>query len=209
VARRYTWLIIAGLTLLGVFAVTRVLGTRGGSIPMGHESPQAVLRKAQRALIEGDRARFLECLASRSKDHKAALEALFDYVQAAYKLQDALRGNYGKNAWETFVSLQANPAQFTAPIWPRDEDLAATASITLQGTEARVELPSPAELLTLRMEGVWRIEMFPHGSGVRAIRESFDRATEALRKAREDVGKPGLTPEALAQQVRKQIGGEP
>jgi len=205
-ARRYSWLVLIVLLLVGVFVVMRVLRTGGGLPPAGQDSPQAVLRKLQRAIAEGDRAEFLECFGARHANHKAAEEDLFDYVEAAGKLRDTLRGAYGKNAWDTFVSAQANPAQFTAFLWPRDEDVAAAAAVAIQGNEARVELP-PREPFTLKLEGVWRIEIFPHGSGVRAQREALAKATEALRRARGDVGRPGATPESIGQNVRKQLGG--
>jgi len=206
VARRYSWLVLVGLLLVGVLVVSWVLRTGGGLPPVGQDSPQAVLRKLQRAVAEGDKAKFLECFGARSANHKAAEEDLFAYIEAAGKLRDALRGTYGKNAWDTFVGAQADPAQFTAFLWPRDEDVAATAAITVQGSEARVELP-PREPLTLKLEGVWRIEVFPRGSGVRAQREALAKATEALRKAKDAVGQPGATPESIGQDVRKQLEG--
>lgn len=207
-ARRYSWLVLVGLLLVGVLVVSWVLRTGGGLPPVGQDSPQAVLRKLQRAIAEGDKPRFLECFATRSANHKAVEEDLFDYVQAASRLRNALRGAYGKNAWDTFVSAQASPAQFAAFLWPRDEDAAATANITVQGNEARVELPS-REPFTLKLEGVWRIEVFPHGSGVRAQREALAKATEALRKAKDDVGQSGATPESIGQDVRRQLEGAP
>ena len=208
-AQRHTWLIIVGLTLVGVFAAICVLRTRGGSLPAGQESPQAVLRKTQRALSGGDRARFLECFRTTSQQQRAAVEALFDYLQTAYRLRDALRETYGKTAWETFVSLQATPAAFTAYLWPRDEDIAATADITIQGTEARAELPSQSEPLALRLRGVWRIEEFRPTTDVRLRRQFLARAAEALSKARDDIGKRGLKVEDLAREARRRMGAEP
>ncbi|HPD13529.1 MAG TPA: hypothetical protein PLE19_01175 [Planctomycetota bacterium] len=203
-ARRYSWLVIVALMVLGVFVVLRVLRGGGGVPPAGQGTPQALLQKAQRALAEGDKARFLECLAVHSSDSRAAGEALFGYVQAAQALRDALRKHYGKNAWDTFVSLQAAPAQFAAFVWPRDDEVAATAQITVQGNEARVQLSPDAEPLMLRLEGVWRMDVFPRGSGVRARRDALIRATEALAKARDGVGTAEL--ETLAQAVKQAIG---
>ncbi|MBM4030360.1 MAG: nuclear transport factor 2 family protein [Planctomycetes bacterium] len=207
-ARKYSWLVVVGLIAVGIYVVLRVLGGGGGVPPAGQDSPQAVLRKAQRALSEGQKARFVECCAVRSSNYTAAAEALFDYVQAAYRLRDALRGTYGKEAWETLVSRQADPARFTAFVWPRDEDVAAAAKITVNGDEARVELAADAEPLMLKLEGVWRIEAFPHGSGVRARRDALARAAETLRAAREDVGKPGTPLEDLAANVRRNLPGD-
>jgi len=204
VARRYSWLVIVALMVLGVFVVLRVLRGGGGVPPAGQGTPQALLQKAQRALAEGDKAKFLECLAVRSSDHRAAGEALFDYVQAAQALRDALRKHYGKNAWDTFVSLQANPTQFAAFVWPRDQEVAATAQIRVQGSEARVQLSPESGPLMLRLEGVWRMDVFPLGNGVRARREALIRAAEALTKALEGIGTAEL--EALAQGVKQAIG---
>jgi len=209
VARRYSWLVVVGLTLVGIFIINRVLRTGGGLPPVGQDSPQALLRKAQRALAEGNRAAFLECVATRSGNHAAAAEALFDYVRAAYALRDALREIYGKDGWERFVAAQGMPAPFAAFIWPRGEDVAATAKVVVEGNQATAEVVPDAEPLALRLEGVWRIEPFPRGSGVRGQREALARATEALRKAREQVGKGGATPESLAQEARKQAAAEP
>lgn len=208
-ARRYTWLIIVGLMLLGIVVVTCVLRMGRVALSPGQESPQAVLRKAQRALIAGDKTGFLECLAVRSDHYKAAAEALFDCALAARTLRLTLREHYGKNAWETFVSLQADPAQFSAFDWLGVDDFVSTAAIEAKDDEARVELPAPHEALGLRREGVWRIDLFPRGSGVREKREPLVRAAEALRKARERIGQAGATPESLAQEVRRQIAGEP
>lgn len=200
-ARRYSWLVIVALLLLGVFVVLRVLRGGGGVPPAGQGTPQALLQKAQRALAEGDKARFLECLAVRGSDTKAAAEALFDYVQAAQGLRDALRKHYGKNAWDTFVSLQSAPAQFTAFVWPRDEEVASTAQIAEQGITARVRVSPEGEPILLQLSGVWRMDVFPRGSGVRARREALVRAAAALAKARDEIGTADL--EALAQRVRQ------
>jgi len=205
-ARRYSWLVIAGLMLLGIVAVVRVLGLRGGSLPAGQESPQAVLSKAHRALADGDSAKFAECFVTKGHGQQVAAGNLFDFVRAAYALEDALRKNYGKDAWVTFVSAQADPAQFTAPIWPRDDGFTTDAKITMQGNEAQAELPGRPEALALRMEGVWRIDAFPRDGTVRPRREALARATEALRKALARVGPGGPPPKGLGEEVRKQIG---
>jgi len=207
VARKYTWLVVVGLLLLGVLVVLRVLRGGGGVPPAGQGTPQAVLRKAQRALADGDKAGFVECLVARTRDQRAAAEALFDYVQAAYGLRDAVRQHYGKNSWDTLVSLQPDPAGFTAFVWPRDQDVAATAQIAVQGSEATAQLSPGAEPLVLRLAGVWRIAAFPRESRARARRDALARAAEALRAARDSVGKAGL--EAIARRVAAQMKGSP
>jgi len=209
VARKYTWLVIVGLVVVGIVAVRAVLRSGGASLPVGQESPQAVLRKLQRALADGDKAKFVECFASSGGDHKAAVEALSDRAQAASRLRIALRETYGKNAWDTFVGLQANPAAFAAFVWPRDEDVAAAAQIAIKGSEAQAELPSGGGPLALKLEGVWRVEVFPRDNGVRDRRAALAGAAAALDQARARIGQEGATPESLAQEVRKRLGGEP
>jgi len=208
VARKYTWLVLVGLIVVGIVAV-RLAIRGGGSLPVGQESPQAVLRKLQRALAEGDKAKFLECFATRSEHHADAIAALFDRAQAAARLRTALREAYGKDAWDAFVSCQAKRSEFLAFVWPREEEVAATAKIAVKGNEAQAELPSGRGLLALKLGGVWRVEMFPHGSGVRERREALARAAAALDQARARIGQEGVTPESLAQEVNKPLGGEP
>ena len=207
-ARKYTWLVLVGLIVLGIVAVRAVL-RGGGSLPVGQESPQAVLRKLQRALADNDKAKFVECFVTRSEHHATAIEALFERAQAALRLRTALREAYGKNAWDTFVSLQADPAEFAAFAWPRDEDVAATAQVAAKGSEAQVELPSGGGPLALKLEGVWRVEMFPRGSGVRDRLDALNHAAAALGQARARIGQEGATPESLAQEVKQRLAGEP
>jgi len=208
-ARKYTWLVLVGLIVVGIVAVRAVLRSGGGSPPVGQDSPQAVLRKLQRALDDGEKAEFVECFATRSDHHAEAIEALLGRAEAAHRLRTALREAYGKNAWDTFVSFQAEPAAVAAFVWPRGEDVAATAQVTVNGSEAQVQLPSGGEPLALKLEGVWRVEMFPRGSGVRDRIEGLVRATQALDHARARIGKDGATPESLAQEVKKRLAGEP
>jgi hypothetical protein len=209
VARKYTWLVLVGLIALGLVAVRWALRSGGGSLPVGQDTPQAVLRKLQRALAEGAKAEFLECFATRSEHHRAAVEALFDRAQAASRLRNALREAYGKSAWDTFVASQADPAEFAAFVWPRDEDVAAAAQVAVKGHEAQAKLASGGGTLTLQLEGVWRVEAFPRGSGVRDRREALARAVAALEQARARVGQGGATPESLAEVVRKRLAAEP
>ncbi len=199
-ARRYTWLVIVALIVLGVVITVWVLGLGGGSLPTGQDSPQATLRKLQQAMAKGDKAKFVECFAARSANYKAAIEALFECVQAAQALRNALRSHYGKDAWDTFADRLAEPPEVRAFTWPPDEDFAAT-KVALKGAEASVGLPSGIDSLSLKLSGVWRVELYPHGSGVRERRDALARAAEALRKAKDDIGKPGVTPETLAKQV--------
>jgi len=208
VARKYTWLIIVGLMLLGIVVVICVLQMARVALSPGQESPQAVLQKAQRAFLAGDKTGFLDCLAVRSGHYKAAAEAAFDCALVARNLRLALTERYGTNAWETFVRLQADPAQFSAFDWLGADDFVSTAAIEAKGDEARVQLPAPHEALGLRREGVWRIDLFPRGSGVREKREPLVRTAEALRKARERIGQAGATPGSIAQEVRRQVAGE-
>jgi len=208
-ARRYTWLVIAGLMVLGIGVVIHVLGLGGATPPAGQESPQAVLTKAHRALVEGDPAKFAECFVAEGHGQQVAVGALFDFVRAAYALEDALRENYGKSAWETFVGAQADPAAFVAPIWPRDPDFPTAAKITVAGNEAKAKLPGRAEALPLRLEGVWRIDAFPRDGTVRERREGLARATDALRKILPAIALGGPTPRSLGRQVREQLATEP
>ncbi len=94
-------------------------------------------------------------------------------------------------------------------MWPRDEDFAATAQIAIKESEAQVQLPSGGASLALKLEGVWRVEMFPRGSGVRERRDALARAAAALDQARARVGQEGATPESLAQDVKKRLSAEP
>ncbi len=204
-AREYSWLVIAALIVLGVVVAVWVLGLGDGSLPTGQDSPQAVLRKLQQAMAKGERAMFVECFATRGANHRAAVEALFECVQAAYALRTALRAHYGKDAWEAFMGLLVEPAELRAFVWPPDEDVAATAKVAAKGGEASVELPFATEPLSLKLGGVWRVEAFPHGSEVRDRPEALARAAEALRGAKDDIGKPGVTPESLAQQVQELV----
>ena len=208
-ARRYSWLVVVGLSVVGVFVVMRVLRSGGGVPPVGQDSPRAVLVKAHRALIDKEERRFVECFATRNDDERAAVAAAFDCVQAAYGLRLALREHYGKDAWDTFLSLKALPAELAAHIWPRDEGVDGAAEIREAGSEARIEVPWRAEALSLRLQGVWRIELFAPGTDLRARREALARAAEALRMARDGIGKPGVTPETLARQVEEQMKVSP
>lgn len=201
-ARKYAWLVIVGLLALGVLVAARVLRTRGGALPRGQGSPQAVLRKLQEALARGKKAEFADCFATPSAEHRAAVEELYEAIQAAYALRAALRSHQGKNAFDEFMDALVGPAEVKAFVWPPETDVTASRLIVSTGGNATVELPELPKPLRLKLAGVWRIELLADATAARLLRDILARTAAALRKASQAAGLP---PEALARKVQEEL----
>jgi hypothetical protein len=167
----------------------------GCSRDPGQATPRDVVLKMQRMLVAGDKKGYADCFTGSERSRTLIL-AMYDFVRAGYEFQDAFTAAYGQKAWEDFQDDEG--VKLSLP--RRDDAWAKGLTIDVKGDRAVVTAPGrKQEMIVVRKEGRWMIDAdsgATAGDPMTAARVMTRMAT-ALRAAKGEIGKPGVSGEDL------------
>jgi len=133
-------------------------------------SPRSILKTMHRALLDGDKDRYLACFIG---DHKylTAAEAAFEFQQAGMAFRKAFVATYSEKGWERFNDLNDRDGA-TIELFPEEESIFDQAEIEVKGAVARCVLPTgdperanSRQIMRVRRKGKgWRIDARDFGA---------------------------------------------
>jgi len=185
------WLVHC-LVTIGVLAVGCSRETEDKPTISGQDSPRAVVRKWHHAQLKGNEKQFVECILG-DEAYKEFARRGFPFSQATYGYRRALIKAYGPNACEEFDKRKVESnIKLRCP--PLDPEWSEKVKINVDGDVATFEMKGwyePGRLA--KKEGLW----FMGPSDVARdeledYAETMEALARAVRRATQDLGKPGI-----------------
>lgn len=169
------------------------------SPPQGQDTPQALARKMQKALVANDKARFDECFTG-PRGYREIVDAVIEFSQTACQFYDAITRAYGPSAVAQYHQTKVLPS-FDLLVPYKDTDW-AEEEITMKGDKAVCVSPnSPDPTILIRRNNIWRVDLTDYCATGQTLISFFKKATKAAKKTTAQVGKPGVTIEDLKRQM--------
>ncbi len=182
---------------LAMAAILMVGCTGGGS----QATPKETLQTMSSAVTSGDRGQFLACCKADA-NQKKTLEAMFDMMSSMARLKAAVEKAYGPDGWKKFHGATGGGDA----MGPLDPDKLAKAQVEVKGDTATATIPGEGKPTTLVKEGgKWLIDakqMTQEEVNPAEAQKMAGVMKPAMDKVIAEVGKPGQTPETLAQMMQ-------
>ena len=173
--------------------------------PVGQETPTKVLEKLHFAILNKDRARFMECY-QVPPNGEVFLKYFFDMWTAKFDFLAAIEVGYGSDGLAYFTDLRTakEPGMIILVSPPLHSPWWESERIRMRVDDNEVTYRDPfffAELKMTRVSGVWRITPFIPKNVDWEIRYE-EMAVESMRVCSDDIGKPGVS----LDDIRRRLG---
>ena len=190
-----------GLVFVAVLLASAGCGDSGQSTPLD------TLLKFAVAYNHGDKGDMLACVEA-SDEERACLETLIDYSVEYRRFREAMKKAYGESGWEEFNDK--GNIRLTLDVKKYSRLKRVKIALDEKTGMAVVKLFSDESVTLARREGKWLIvlnsyEGFPDPEKREKAEAVFGGIAALLRDCGTRIGKTGVTPETLDEEISTKV----
>ncbi len=169
--------------------------------------PRAAARNTYSLLYDGTREQYMARLDGTVAELNAA-GAMFDFIRANMDFRNAFIHAYGKSAWDEFGTGSSDPAsekQMLADEIDKSEPRIDGDQATL--TCKKPGAAEPSALRLVQFNGGWKVKascLVPSGENGDKTVAIMPQLTALIAKYRRAIGKPGVRPEDITYELRRE-----